>query len=516
MTSNDPNVAALPVNNRLLLTIAAMLGNIMQILDSTIANVALPHMQAGLGATLDTVTWVLTSYILATAIAIPITGWISDRIGSRKLFLLSIAGFTASSLLCATATNIEMLVIFRVIQGLSGAFIMPLSQTVMLDINPPKDHPKAMAIWGMGVMIAPITGPIIGGYLTDNFSWPWIFLINVPIGIITFTMLWTLLPSKPIARRKFDVFGFTLFAIFIASFQLMLDRGNGEDWFDSWEIIIEFGLAAAALWMFTVHMMTSKNTFLSRDLFKDRNLVTAMLLMIVAGVAMFSVMALLPPMLQNIYHYTPTDAGILLAPRGVGVFLGMAIASRLATIVDARWVVAGGMALASYSAWMMTGWSLSMNHWPIISSGLVQGLGMGALFVTMNILGFSTLPPALRTDGASMLNLSRTIGGSIGIAVFVGLLSRNWQISHADVAANVTEARLSPLSPALISRFGQYGDQAMTMIDGEVNRQALMIAYIGDFWLIAVATAICVPLVFLMKKPQRASLETMDSASAAH
>lgn len=516
MNSVNPNVAALPVDNRLLLTIAAMLGNIMQILDSTIANVALPHMQSGLGATLDTVTWVLTSYILATAVAIPITGWISDRIGSRKLFLLSIAGFTASSLLCATATSLEMLVFYRIIQGLSGAFIMPLSQTVMLDINPPKDHPKALAIWGMGVMIAPITGPIIGGYLTDNFSWQWIFLINVPIGIITFTMLWTLLPSKPIKRRKFDLFGFSLFAIFIASFQLMLDRGNGEDWFDSWEIIIEFGLTAAALWMFTIHMTTAKNTFLSRELFKDRNLVTAMTLMIVAGVAMFSVMALLPPMLQNIYNYTPTYAGLLLAPRGIGVFLGMAIASRLANIVDARLIVAAGMMLASYSAFMMTGWSLDMDHWPIITSGLVQGLGMGALFVTMNILGFSTLSPAHRTDAASMLNLSRTIGGSIGIAVFVGLLSRNWQISHADVASNVTEARLSPISPALIGRFGQFGDQAMSLIDAEVNRQALMIAYIGDFWLIGVTTAVCVPLVFLMKKPQRANIDTLESAGAAH
>ncbi|HEY9090551.1 DHA2 family efflux MFS transporter permease subunit [Parasphingorhabdus sp.] len=516
MNSVNPNVAALPVDNRLLLTVAAMLGNIMQILDSTIANVALPHMQSGLGATLDTVTWVLTSYILATAIAIPITGWIADRIGSRNLFLLSIAGFTASSLLCATASSLEMLVFYRVIQGLSGAFIMPLSQTVMLDINPPKDHPKALAIWGMGVMIAPITGPIIGGYLTDNFSWEWIFLINVPIGIIAFTMLWALLPSKPITRRKFDLFGFSLFAIFIASFQLMLDRGNGEDWFESWEIIIEFGLAAAALWMFTIHMTTAKNTFLSRELFKDRNLVTAMILMIVAGVAMFSVMALLPPMLQNIYHYSPTDAGILLAPRGVGVFLGMGIASRLATIVDARWVVAGGMALASYSAWMMTGWSLDMDHWPIITSGVVQGLGMGALFVTMNILGFSTLPASLRTDAASLLNLSRTIGASIGIAVFVGLLSRNWQISHADVAGNVTEDRMAVLSPAIISRFGQYGDQAMAVIDGEVNRQALMIAYIGDFWLIAVVTGICVPLVFLMKKPAQTKVDAMESAGAAH
>tara|TARA_R110000787_G_scaffold67411_2_gene151013 strand:- start:1904 stop:3454 length:1551 start_codon:yes stop_codon:yes gene_type:complete len=512
----NPDVAALPVDNRLLLTVAVMLGNIMQILDSTIANVALPHMQSGLGATLDTVTWVLTSYILASAVAIPITGWIADRIGSRNLFLLSIAGFTASSLLCATASNLEMLVFYRVMQGLSGAFVMPLSQTVMLDINPPKNHPRAMAIWGMGVMIAPITGPVIGGYLTENFSWEWIFLINVPLGIIAFVMLWTLLPSRPIARRKFDLSGFLLFAIFIASFQLMLDRGNSEDWFDSWEIIIEFGIAASALWIFSIHMATAKNPFLSRDLFRNRNLITAMLLMIVAGVSMFSTMALLPPMLQNIYHYTPIDAGIILAPRGVGVFLGMAIGSRLATIIDARYVVATGMALASYSAWMMTGWSLEMERWPIITSGLVQGLGMGALFVTMNILAFSTLSPALRTDGASLLNLSRTIGASVGIAVFVGLLGRNWQTSHADLAANVTEARLAPLSPTSISRLGQYGEQAMMMIDGEVNRQALMIAYLGDFWLMAVVTALCVPLVFLMKKPQRMKVDSAEAASAAH
>ncbi|WP_339690598.1 DHA2 family efflux MFS transporter permease subunit [uncultured Parasphingorhabdus sp.] len=516
MNAPNPDVAALPVDNRLLLTVAVMLGNIMQILDSTIANVALPHMQSGLGATLDTVTWVLTSYILASAVAIPITGWIADRIGSRNLFLLSIAGFTASSLLCATASNLEMLVFYRVMQGLSGAFVMPLSQTVMLDINPPKNHPRAMAIWGMGVMIAPITGPVIGGYLTENFSWEWIFLINVPLGIIAFVMLWTLLPSRPIARRKFDLSGFLLFAIFIASFQLMLDRGNSEDWFDSWEIIIEFGIAASALWIFSIHMATAKNPFLSRDLFRNRNLITAMLLMIVAGVSMFSTMALLPPMLQNIYHYTPIDAGIILAPRGVGVFLGMAIGSRLATIIDARYVVATGMALASYSAWMMTGWSLEMERWPIITSGLVQGLGMGALFVTMNILAFSTLSPALRTDGASLLNLSRTIGASVGIAVFVGLLGRNWQTSHADLAANVTEARLAPLSPTSISRLGQYGEQAMMMIDGEVNRQALMIAYLGDFWLMAVVTALCVPLVFLMKKPQRMKVDSAEAASAAH
>lgn len=516
MISDNPDQAALPVDNRILLTIAVMLANIIQVLDSTIANVALPHIQSGLGATLDTVTWVLTSYILATAIAIPITGWIADRIGSRKLFLLSVAGFTGSSLLCATASSLELLVFYRVVQGLSGAFIMPLSQTVLLDINPPKNHPRALAIWGMGVMIAPVTGPIVGGYLTENYSWEWIFLINVPLGIIAFVMLWTLLPSRPISRRKFDLFGFVLFTAFIASFQLMLDRGNSEDWFESWEIIIEFGIAAATLWIFSIHVATAKNTFLSRDLFRNRNLVTAVLLMIVAGVSMFSTMALLPSMLQNIYHYTPIDAGLLMAPRGVGVFCGMAIGSRLATLVDSRFIVATGLAVVSYSVWLMTSWSLDMERGPIIISGLIQGLGMGGVFVTMNILAFSTLSSSLRTDAASLLNLARTIGASVGIAVFVGLLGRNWQTSHAYLAGNVTEAQLAPLSPTSISRLGQYGEQAMTVIDAEVNRQALMIAYLGDFWLMTVVTALCIPLAFLMKKPQRNDLNPLESAGAAH
>ena len=499
----------------MMLTIAVMLANIMQLLDSTIANVAIPHMQSGLGATLDTVTWVLTSYILATAVAIPITGWIADRIGSRNLFLFSIIGFTLSSLLCATATTIEQLVFYRIMQGLSGAFIMPLSQTVMLDINPPKNHARAMAIWGMGVMIAPIAGPVVGGYLTENFSWQMIFLINIPIGLVALGMLWSLLPSRPIIKRKFDLFGFAMFAIFLTAFQLMLDRGNRADWFDSWEIMIEFGIAASALWVFIIHMMGARNPFLSRALFVDRNLVTAMLLMMVAGVAMFSTMALLPPMLQNLFRYTPIDAGILLAPRGIGIFLSMAIASRLASVIDPRIIIASGMALASYATYMVTGWSLEMERWPIIISGFLQGLGMGALFVTMNVLAFSTLPDKLRTDAASLMNLARTIGASVGIAAFIGLLGRNYQISHADIAGQLTEEQLSPLSFEFLQRFGDFGGQAAAIVNAEVNRQALMIAYLDDFLLMSIVTALCIPLVFLMKRPAAADFGGEPSKSPA-
>ena len=512
----DPDKPALHADNRILLIVAVMGANIMQILDSTIANVALPHMQSGLGATLDTVTWTLTSYILAAAMVIPITGWLADRIGSRNLFLMSVTGFTLASILCATATSLEQMVLYRIIQGMSGAFIMPLSQTVMLDINPPRKHAQAMAIWGMGVMIAPILGPVVGGYLTENYSWEWIFLINLPIGIIVVTMLSILLPSRPIKRRRFDLFGFFMFALFIVATQLMLDRGNREDWFESWEIILEFGIAIAALWIFIVHTATTKNPFLSRALFLNRNLVTALFLIVVTGVAMFATMALLPPMLQNIYGYAPIDAGILLAPRGVGVFISMGFAGQLARTIDSRIVVAAGLAIGSYATWMMTGWSLQLERGPIIISGFLQGIGMGAVFVSMNVLAFSTTTAEQRTDAASLLNLARTIGSSIGIAVFMGLLGRNWQTSHADIASRVTEAQLSPISPTTMARFGEYGVQVMMMIDAEVNRQALMIAYIGDFWLMTILTALCVPLAFLMKKPDIVVFEPAEQASSTH
>ena len=309
-----PGVAALPVSNRGLLTFGVMLATIMQILDSTIANVALPHMTTALGATADTITWVLTSYIVASAIAIPITGWLSDRIGSRNLFLLSTVGFIIASALCGMAQNLEQMVAFRLLQGISAAFMNPLSQTVMLDINPPERQAKAMAIWGMGIMVGPIMGPVIGGWLTDNFNWRWVFYVNLPLGAICIAILWWLLPSRPVRRRPFDVLGFSLLAVGISSLQLMLDRGQGEDWFGSIEIWIEMLVAVIALWMFTVHMFTARHPMFERALWRNRNLVTGIFFMLVIGVVMMATMALLPPMLQNLYGHSVFDTGLLLMP----------------------------------------------------------------------------------------------------------------------------------------------------------------------------------------------------------
>ncbi len=510
-----PSGAALPVRNKGLLTFGVMLATIIQILDTTIANVALPHMQTSLGATADTITWVLTSYIVASAIAIPITGWVSDRIGSRNLFLISIVGFVVASALCGMAQNLEEMVFFRVLQGISAAFMNPLSQTVMLDINEPKDQQRAMAVWGMGIMIGPILGPVLGGYLTENFNWRWVFYVNLPLGAICLVILWWLLPSRPIRKRGFDVFGFSLLAIGIGALQLMLDRGQGEDWFSSAEIWIEMLAAVIALWMFTVHMATGKNPMFERGLWKNRNLVTALAFMQVVGVVMMATMALLPPMLQTLYGYPVVDTGLLLMPRGIGVLVTMALSARLiARGLDPRIAVGLGFALAAWSLYDMTQWTLEMGSTPFIVSGFIQGLGMGLIFMPLNGMAFATLAPHQRTEAASLLNLSRNIGASIGISAVTTVLARSSQTSHADLAQHVTPERLQTLDPGLLANLGGSTDTLLAMANAEVTRQAAMIAYLNDFKAMMIVTALAIPLVLFLKKP-KGRVEN-DPAAAGH
>ena len=507
--------AALPVRNKGLLTFGVMLATIIQILDTTIANVALPHMQTALGATADTITWVLTSYIVASAIAIPITGWVSDRIGSRNLFLISLVGFIVASALCGAAQSLEQMVGFRVLQGIAAAFMNPLSQTVMLDINKPADQPKAMAVWGMGIMIGPILGPVLGGWLTENFNWRWVFYVNLPLGLICLSILWWLLPSRPIRRRGFDLFGFALLAIGIGALQLMLDRGQGEDWFSSAEIWIETLVAAIALWMFVVHMATGKNPMFERSLWKNRNLVTALAFMQVVGLVMMATMALLPPMLQTLYGYPVIDTGLLLMPRVIGVLVTMGLSARLiAKGVDPRILVGTGFALAAWSLHDMTGWTLEMGNGPFILSGFIQGLGMGMIFMPLNGMAFATLPPHQRTEGASLTNLSRNIGASIGISLVTTVLARSTQTSHADLAQHVTAERLQTLDPGLLANLGGQADAALAMANAEVTRQAAMIAYLNDFKAMMIVTACAIPLVLFLKKPKGPVAH--DPAAAGH
>jgi MFS transporter, DHA2 family, multidrug resistance protein len=509
--------AALHTANRPLLIVGVLGATIMQILDSTIANVALPHMQSALGGTADTITWVLTSYIVASAVAIPITGWLSDRIGSRNLFLASVVVFVLASMLCGLATSLPEMVAFRIFQGIGAAFMNPLSQTVMIDVNPPSKQASAMSIWGMGIMVGPIMGPVIGGWLTENYNWRWVFYVNVPIGIACFAIMWALLPSRPIVRRPFDVFGFSMLAVAVSAFQLMLDRGQTLDWFQSSEVLAEGAVAAAAAWMFGVHMLTGRRPMFDRDLLRNRNLMTGVGFMLVIGLVMMATMALLPPMLQGLFNYPVLDTGLLLVPRGIGIVVSMAVAGRLiGRGVDPRWLVGGGLLVAVASLWDMTRWTLEMDAWPFIVSGTVQGLGMGFVFIPLNLTAFATLKPAQRTEASSLMNLSRSIGASVGISVVTAVLARNIQTNHEELGAHIPAAGLTAADPILQSTLGTTSEQVLGMADALVNQQAAMIGYLDDFKMMMIVTLLAVPLVAVLKRPARGGPLKADSDAMGH
>jgi DHA2 family multidrug resistance protein len=495
------DVPQLASRNYPLMIVGAMAASLLQILDTTIANVALPHMQSSLGATVDTITWVLTSYIIASAVALPVTGWLSDRIGGRRLFIGSVAGFIIASMLCGLAQNLEEMVAFRAIQGVAGAFIAPLSQSFMLDATKPSRHPQIMAIWGMGIMIGPILGPILGGWLTETANWRWVFYVNLPVGIAALVLLVTCLPHRPVRPRRFDILGFTLMALALASFQLLLDRGAQEDWLASAEIWIYLLVTLSATWMVVIHFATARNPMFERSLFADRNFTISLSFMVVIGVVMFAVMALLPPMLQNLFGYGVIDTGIVLMPRGVGILISMQLSGWLMRRgFDARPVVVSGFLICAFSLWQMAHWSLEVDEFHVIISGLLQGLGMGLVFIPLQVSAFATLDARLRTDGSSLLNLFRSLGASAGISLMTVLLARNIQTSHSDLGGNVTAATGHIIDFSTVDRFQIAGDAAMVLLNAEVTRQAAMIAYIDDYYLMMWITLAAAPLALLMRK----------------
>ena len=486
-----------------LVTTGVILGMLMQVLDTTIANVALPHMRASLSATPETISWVLTSYIVASAIAIPITGWLADRVGRKPLFIWAVIAFTIASLLCAIAQSLPEMVLFRAIQGVAGAFIVPLAQATLFDINPREKHGSAMALFGAGVMIGPIMGPVLGGWLTDSYNWRWVFLINLPVGALAALLMARCMPKIPKAFRSFDIFGFAMLAIGLAALQLMLDRGEQLDWFSSWEIRTEFGLAVAGFWMFFVHMFTAKHPIFDRAMFADRNFSAGLIFMGVMGVMMFAGLALLPTMLQSLLGYSVLQSGFLTAPRGVGTLTSMVIVGRLTGRVEARLLVLAGLLLLAFSLWQMSGFSLGMDRRPIIVSGVVQGLSLGLIFVPMNTVAFGTLAAKFRTTAAALFNLSRSVGGSIGISIMTLLLAQNVQQSHSDLTQHITEYSIPPVDPAITQGIPPATDTVLMMLDAEINRQAMMIAYIDDFWLMMIMTLCTAPLLLLLKKGRK-------------
>jgi MFS transporter, DHA2 family, multidrug resistance protein len=497
------DVAMLPVRSPFLLVIGVMTASLLQILDTTIANVAIPHMQSALGATPNEISWVLTSYILASAVGIPLTGWLSDRIGSRRLFILSTAGFVLASMLCGMAQNITQMVLFRTLQGLTGSFISPLSQAAMLDTNPPSRQTQMMAIWGMGLMIGPILGPILGGWLTENWNWRWVFYVNVPLGILALTIMIAELPSRPIVKKRFDMFGFATIAVGITALQLLLDRGNHVDWFESFEVWVYAIVVVCAAWMGAVHFITTPHpTLFNRALFANPTFVVAFFFMIVMGMVMFASMALLPPMLQHLLGYSVIGTGWVMMPRGLGTLASMYLSGVFVRRgVDARAVLVVGFLLTSFSFWQMSGWSLEVDQWPIGVAGFIQGLGIGLMFIPLNTTAFATLPPHLRTEGSSLLNLSRSLGASMGIAISTALLTRNLQVSHSDLASHVTASMTGLIDFSTIDRFQQAGTTVLAAVDAEINRQAAMVAYIDNYYLMMWLSLLAAPLALMMRKP---------------
>jgi DHA2 family multidrug resistance protein len=475
-----------------------MLATLMQALDTTIANVALPNMQGSLSATQDQISWVLTSYIVAAAIATPATGWLASVMGRRRLLLIAIAGFTIASVLCGIATGIGEMVGFRLLQGLFGAALVPLSQSTLLDVYPREKHGAAMALWGMGVMVGPILGPPLGGWLTDNYSWNWVFLINVPVGALALFGVAASLPTDETRASRFDWRGFAFLAVGIGALQLFLDRGEQKDWWGSAEIQIEAALAFLGFYLYFVHWKTRERSFLDLGLFRDRNFLASNVFIFVLGVVLFATMALLPPFLQNLMNYPVVTTGLLLAPRGIGTLIAMMLVGRLmARGADARLLAGIGMALTAYSLWEMMHFSLDVPEKLIVTTGVIQGLGLGLVFVPISTVAYSTLPMTSRTEAAGIFSLMRNIGSSVGISIVMTLLSRNTQINHAEIASRLTP--YGDNTQQMMQMIGQNATTGLAALNGEVTRQASAIAFLNDFWLMMVMTAVAIPLLLLLK-----------------
>ncbi|MGD0865792.1 MAG: MDR family MFS transporter [Rhizomicrobium sp.] len=482
--------------------LCSMAGTLMQALDSTIANVALPDMQGSLSASRDQITWVLTSYIVAAAIMTAPVGWLASRYGRKNVALVSLAGFTITSMMCGAAQTLDQMVVFRLLQGVFGAALSPLSQAIMMDLYPAQKRGQMMAIWGMGVMLGPILGPTLGGWLTESYNWRWVFYVNLPFGIAAVTGIGLFLrDTHRDSTLRFDWFGFGVLGLGLGGLQLMLDRGTSQDWFGSTEIMAEAVIGGLGLYLFVVHMFTGKGTFIPREMFRDRNFVSALFLMFVIGLVMLASSALLPPYLQNLGGYSVTDTGLLMAPRGVGTMIAMVFAGRLALRLDPRHLMAGGLVLLLWSTFEMSRWTPDIAPWWLIVTTFVQGIGMGLVFVPMNLTAFATLPAQFRTDGSALVNLIRNVGSAIGISITTTVLAMSTQIVHAQMAAsaNPFNRNLATNAPSMFWNLQiPFGQQNLDMM---ITQNAQVVAYANDFLFMFYISLPALLVVFLMKRP---------------
>lgn len=486
---NENNAPPINKRTRIIIMASVMLATMMQTLDTTIANVALPHIQGSLSGTQSQIAWIITSYIIAAAITIPLTGWLASYFGRRRILLISIFGFMMSSVLCGIAENLPEIVIFRFLQGVCGAGLIPLSQAILLSISSKEEFGKAMAIWGLGVTMGPILGPIIGGYLTENYSWRWVFYINVPIGALAFLGTYFFLSESSTQKRSFDFFGFITLSIGVSFLQLTLDRGELLGWFQSKEILAEAAISCLGFYFFFVHTFSLPKTFLNLALFKNRNFSLAVILIFTLGIALFITLALVPTMLQGEFNYPVVTAGAVTAAQGAGTMLAMLLVGHALKKIDARHPMLIGILLIALSLWQMSHFSLQMNLWGFIIPFFLQGFGVGLAYVPLGVVAFADLADNLRDEGTAFFNLMRNIGSSIGISVVEAYLTSNTQIVHSSLGASITS--LNTTTKNL---------QALASLNNTITTQAKMIAYLNDFYLTMFVTLSVIPAILLLKK----------------
>jgi DHA2 family multidrug resistance protein len=500
----------------LIITLCTVGATLMQALDQTIANVALPYMQGSLSATYDEITWVLTSYITAAAIMTAPVGWLAARFGRKYLFVTCLIGFTITSMLCGAAQSLQQMVLFRICQGVFGAALVPLSQATMMDIYPMEQRGQAMAIWGVGVMVGPILGPTLGGYLTELYNWRYVFYINLPFGILATVGLLIFMPrSFPNFNLRFDWIGFGVLALGVGGLQMMLDRGQDQDWFFSREVITEAVLGSLGIYLFIVHMLTARRAFIPPAIFRDRNFTAGLLMMFAAGTVLVSSSSLMAPWLQNLANYPVETAGLAMAPRGIGTMIAMIIGGRISSRIDPRKIMAFGILLLVWSIWELTAWTPDVSQWRIALTITAQGAGLGFIFIPLQVLAFATLPAQFRTDGASLFSLMRNIGAAIGVSVTSAMLAHNTQALHAEISASVNPFNRALQSGGAIGRFWDPATQhGAALLDRVVNQQAQIVAYIDDYHMMIFTTLPALLLLLVMRRPRRTGGLSADSHAA--
>jgi DHA2 family multidrug resistance protein len=500
--------------NPWIIAISVMFATFMEVLDTTVVNVSLPHIAGSLSVTIDEATWALTSYLVANAIILPMTGWLASMFGRKRLLMLSVVGFTASSFLCGLAPTLSLLIMFRIMQGATGGALQPLSQAVLLEAFPPSDRGKAMGFWGLGIVVAPILGPVLGGWLTDSYSWRWVFYINIPVGIASIVMTKLFIFDPPYLRqenRRIDYWGIGMLAVGIGALQIVLDKGQEEDWFSSHMITTLAIISAVTLIALIVYELRTDDPVVDLRVFKARSYAVGVFLMTVVGFVLYGSMVLLPIMLQTLLGYPPLQAGIAMAPRGIGSFFMMPLTGLMTGRFDPRKLLSTGLIVGGATLTWLSLLNLQAGYWDIFWPQLIQGVGMSLLFVPLTTVAMDPIPRERMGNATSLFNLMRNIGGSVGIATTGTMLARTQQSTTALLGANVTpydtgsQSMLAQLQAAFMAAGADSvtaTNRAYAAVFGMVQRQASMVAFVGIFQLMGFIFIALVPLVLLMKRPK--------------